>query len=90
MMYALQLPKWHNGIPTDHPAGMFIDKVGKCTDSKASAELFVTSTQAEQYAHDWRNSSKTVVHDKEKIPLWVVSVDTKQVMTKVLSTIRPV
>lgn len=65
---------------------MFIRKEHFCTDNKASALLFETAEQAREYVNDWRTRLR--VNLRDDVPLVLVEVAVKPVMTKVLQEIE--
>ena len=66
---------------------MFVRKDGLMTDNKASALLFNTQVEAEQYVPSWKISSG--VHQREKA-VEVVEVEVKVVVQKVKQVVSTI
>ncbi len=88
-MYALRTQRW---LGSDNPSGiadgMFVRGNGLFTESKASAMLFDHQEAATRFARAWFESgTRGLTHDGQTIPLFIVEVETKPVIQRVLGTI---
>lgn len=92
MMYALRTQRW---LGKDNPSGkadgMFIRASdGLFTDNKAAAKLFDNGIEAEAFVEQWYKDANGggYTEDGQVVPLFLVEVQVKPVVEKILGTVR--
>lgn len=79
--YAIRMPRFMNSKPSGNADGMYIRvKDHLMTDHPQSAQLFDTVTEAEDFIDSWRKT--TGVQSPEGTPLYVVEVETKEILKR--------
>ncbi len=85
--YAIRLPKFMNGVPSELANGMYIRaKDHLMTDHPPNAQLFDTAWEAEDFIAEWRKSTGVKIPDGTKI--FIVEVQTREVLQRQLRVVR--
>lgn len=88
-MYALRTQRWlgqHN--PSGKPDGSFVRADGHLTENKGAAQLFDNGNEAELFVEKWYANDGGYTFDGQPLPLFLVEVQTKPVVQKVLGCIK--